>query len=107
MKLVAGFAVFLIRGYQRVLSPLKRVWLGPGAGCRFVPTCSEYALQCFKLQPAHRAAWLSARRIARCHPWGGSGYDPPPGSEAAFPDAIDAAEESDARPKPKSLRDLL
>ncbi len=62
----------LIRFYQGAISP----YIGPS--CRYTPTCSEYALEAFQRHPWWRAAWLTIRRIGRCHPWGGSGYDPVP-----------------------------
>lgn len=62
----------LVRAYQMVLSPL----LGPN--CRFQPTCSAYALQAIKRHGGIRGSWLAVRRIVRCHPWGGSGFDPVP-----------------------------
>ena len=64
----------LIRAYQLVISPL----LGPR--CRFLPTCSEYAAEAFARHGFWRGLCLIIGRIGRCHPWGGSGYDPvPPG----------------------------
>lgn len=65
----------LIRLYRLVLSPL----LGPS--CRFFPTCSEYALVCVERHGALRGAWLTTKRVCRCHPLGGHGYDPPPPHE--------------------------
>lgn len=69
-------AVWLMRGlvhaYRLVLSPL----LGPS--CRFQPTCSEYALDALSRHGAARGSWLTLRRMLRCHPWGGSGWDPVP-----------------------------
>jgi putative membrane protein insertion efficiency factor len=58
---------------------LYRATLGPylGGQCRFTPTCSEYAIGAIEKYGAFRGAWKAARRIARCHPWGGHGYDPP------------------------------
>lgn len=71
-------AIFLIRGYQLLLSPLL------GAHCRFDPTCSSYAIQAIQEHGTVRGSWLAARRIGRCHPWGGHGYDPvPPGPSSA------------------------
>lgn len=64
--------IALIKLYQWILSP----WLG--GQCRFTPTCSAYSLQAFKKYGVFKGLWLTARRIARCHPWGGKGYDPVP-----------------------------
>ena len=61
-----------IRAYQFTLSPIL------GRHCRFMPTCSVYALACFRAHPTHRALWLTTRRVCRCHPLGGKGFDPPP-----------------------------
>jgi putative membrane protein insertion efficiency factor len=61
-----------VRGYRRVLSPLKR------PTCRFVPTCSQYALDALRLHGALRGSWLGLRRICRCHPWREGGFDPVP-----------------------------
>ena len=57
-----------------------RLLLGPllGPRCRFLPTCSEYGLTAVKAHGPWRGGWLALRRIARCHPWGASGYDPVP-----------------------------
>jgi putative membrane protein insertion efficiency factor len=62
----------LIKGYQWVISPIL-----PGT-CRFVPTCSEYAADAVTRHGAAKGGWLALRRILRCHPWGGWGYDPVP-----------------------------
>jgi uncharacterized protein len=67
-----SIAIFLIRGYQLLLSP----WLGNN--CRFQPTCSGYAIEAIRTHGVLRGSWLSGRRIARCHPWGGHGHDPVP-----------------------------
>ncbi len=63
---------FLIRIYQIVVSPLFP------AHCRYWPTCSVYAGQAVRKHGAVSGGWLAIRRLARCHPWGGSGYDPVP-----------------------------
>jgi putative membrane protein insertion efficiency factor len=57
---------------------LYRVTLGPlmGGHCRFQPTCSQYAIDAINTHGPWRGAWMAVKRIARCHPWGGSGYDP-------------------------------
>lgn len=58
-----------VRGYRLVLSP----WVGQG--CRFQPTCSAYALEALEVHGGLKGGWLALRRIARCHPLGGSGID--------------------------------
>lgn len=58
--------------YRRCISPLTP------PSCRFTPTCSEYALQALKKHGAIKGSWLTIKRLLRCHPWGGSGYDPVP-----------------------------
>jgi putative membrane protein insertion efficiency factor len=62
----------VVRAYQLLVSPL----LPPA--CRFLPTCSDYAAEAIERHGALRGAALALRRLARCHPWGGSGYDPVP-----------------------------
>ena len=62
----------LVRFYQLCISPLKP------ATCRFTPTCSSYALQALQKYGPIKGSWLAIKRIAKCHPWGGSGYDPVP-----------------------------
>ena len=61
-----------IKFYQHAISPLT-----PPA-CRFTPTCSQYALDALRLHGPLKGTWLALRRLCRCHPWGGSGYDPVP-----------------------------
>jgi putative membrane protein insertion efficiency factor len=63
----------LIRAYQLVVSPL----LLPS--CRYLPSCSEYAAEAIATHGAPYGAWLALKRLLRCHPWGGSGWDPVPG----------------------------
>lgn len=67
-----------IRFYQRVLNPMLKFTAGPLAGCRYSPTCSHYFLQAVETHGPCRGSWLGLCRIFRCHPWGGSGYDPVP-----------------------------
>ncbi len=49
-----------------------------GPKCRYTPTCSQYALEAFKKYGPFKGCWLAVKRISRCHPWGGHGYDPVP-----------------------------
>jgi hypothetical protein len=70
---------WLIRGYQIVISPVLHRLAGPGAGCRYQPTCSQYFLDALATHGFWRGSWLGIKRIGRCHPWGGYGYDPVPG----------------------------
>ena len=64
--------ILLVRFYQVAISPLKP------PTCRFSPTCSTYALEALKKYGLLKGGRLALRRILRCHPWGGSGYDPVP-----------------------------
>jgi uncharacterized protein len=74
--------VFAIRAYQLTISPTLIFLFGGGAGCRFTPTCSHYAMDAVQAHGALAGGALAARRICRCHPWGGCGHDPVP--KAAF-----------------------
>lgn len=77
-RLLSAIIRLLIRFYQRILSPMLKFAAGPAAGCRFTPTCSNYFLQAVELHGPCRGSWYGISRIFRCHPWGGSGYDPVP-----------------------------
>lgn len=68
----AYWALRLIRLYQRVLSPSL------GRNCRYLPTCSRYAYDAISEHGLLRGGGMAATRIARCNPWGGTGYDPVP-----------------------------
>jgi putative membrane protein insertion efficiency factor len=72
MKLVGAILIGLIRAYQLLLSPYLP------ASCRYHPGCSSYAAAAISLHGPLRGLWFAARRIARCHPWGGMGFDPVP-----------------------------
>jgi putative membrane protein insertion efficiency factor len=66
--------VAVIRAYQLAISPLL------GSRCRFYPSCSQYALEAVTRFGVLRGAWLTGRRLGRCHPWHPGGYDPVPPS---------------------------
>ncbi len=72
-KFVISILVFLIKGYQMVLSP----FLGANK-CRYIPTCSEYAKEALQKHGILKGIWFSMKRILSCAPWGGHGYDPVP-----------------------------
>jgi hypothetical protein len=63
----------LIRSYQLFISPVL-----PAYSCRFLPSCSAYGMEAVERHGAVTGSWLTVRRLLRCHPWGGSGYDPVP-----------------------------
>jgi putative membrane protein insertion efficiency factor len=71
-KFLITIITLFIRFYQVVISPHLRV------ACRYTPTCSEYSLQAFQKYGLIKGFWLTIKRIASCHPWGGSGYAPLP-----------------------------
>ena len=71
-KVLAWPLIQLVRFYRLAISP----WLG--ANCRFDPSCSSYAIEALEVHGILKGSALAARRIGRCHPWGGSGYDPVP-----------------------------
>ncbi len=70
--MIARLLILVARGWQ----------IGPSSilppSCRYAPSCSAYAIEALERYGALKGGWLSARRLARCHPWGGSGYDPVP-----------------------------
>jgi putative membrane protein insertion efficiency factor len=70
--MIARLLILIARGWQlgpsRILPP----------SCRYAPSCSEYAIQAVRKYGAIKGSWLGFKRLMRCHPWGGSGYDPVP-----------------------------
>ena len=70
------FLVSLIRLYKKYLSPLLEYLFGKG--CRFTPTCSEYTIEALERFGTLKGLWMGIKRFLRCHPWGGSGFDPVP-----------------------------
>ncbi len=71
-KLLASFFILLIRIYQGAISP----YLAPS--CRYAPSCSAYGIEAILKYGPFKGGWMALKRIGRCHPWGGSGYDPVP-----------------------------
>ena len=71
-KGLSGFMLALIAFYRNCISPM----LPPT--CRYTPTCSQYAVEAIKKYGPLKGGWLAFKRILRCHPFGGSGYDPVP-----------------------------
>lgn len=73
IKKAAAFPLIVaVKFYQLCISPFTM------SSCRYTPTCSEYALQAIRRYGPLKGSWLAVRRIMRCHPWGGHGYDPVP-----------------------------
>lgn len=70
--------IFAVRVYRLTLSPAQALLFGPAGGCRFTPTCSQYALEAIRTHGALAGSALAVKRIGRCHPWGGCGHDPVP-----------------------------
>ena len=64
--------IVIIKFYQILISPLL------GSNCRFQPTCSKYCMDSLKVWGLFKGLYLSMKRIIKCHPWGGKGYDPVP-----------------------------
>jgi len=69
-KFVSGIMVFLIKVYQRCISPLFP------PTCRFYPTCSQYFIQALEKYGVFKGSYLGIKRILKCHPWNPGGYDP-------------------------------
>lgn len=75
MSPAARLAHLAVRGYRSVTA-------GRPPACRYDPSCSTYALEALERHGARRGTWLTLRRIGRCHPWGGHGWDPVPDGKA-------------------------
>src|SRR5690606_6489901 len=80
LHLIKMLFLLLIRIYQLFISPLL------GANCRYIPTCSQYSKEAIIKYGPFKGGWLSLKSIARCHTWGGHGYDPVP--ENAYPPCL-------------------
>lgn len=73
-----------VRLYRWGLSPATVFVFGSSAGCRFTPTCSQYALEAIATHGALAGSWLALKRLALCHPWGACGHDPVPPPKPKF-----------------------
>lgn len=71
-NLLKKILILFVKFYQKILSPLC-----PGV-CRYTPSCSQYMIEAIETHGILKGVWLGTKRILRCHPWGGSGYDPVP-----------------------------
>src|SRR3954470_8025037 len=78
MNTARKLVLLSLRLYKLLLSPVLHFFGGPMAGCRFEPTCSEYAAEAVALHGVLQGTFLAVRRICRCGPWGGCGHDPVP-----------------------------
>lgn len=77
VSILGKLLVYFVVGYQLVKVPLRSMF-GAVGSCRFTPSCSQYMIQAIQTHGAVRGVWLGLKRIARCHPWGGWGFDPVP-----------------------------
>ncbi len=71
MKIFTRLLIFIVRLYQKFISPLKR-----RSSCRFYPTCSTYTIQALKKYGAIKGGFMAVKRILSCHPFNSGGYDP-------------------------------
>lgn len=78
--LLKKLLILLVKFYQNFISPLF-----PGV-CRYTPSCSQYMIEAIETHGIIKGIWLGTKRILRCHPWGGSGYDPVPAKKIKSPD---------------------
>jgi uncharacterized protein len=81
LNLLQAILIFAIRAYRWMISPAQIFLFGPTGGCRFTPTCSQYAIEAIHSQGVLTGSALAAKRICRCHPWGDCGHDPVPQNE--------------------------
>lgn len=89
--MLRSLMLLVVRFYRRGISPFTP------ASCRYTPTCSAYAEEALERFGALRGGWLALRRIFRCHPWGGFGYDPVPPGPSGEPHLPDSRPENTLR----------
>jgi putative membrane protein insertion efficiency factor len=92
--------LILIRGYKKIVSPTLHLLAGPTSGCRFHPTCSDYAMEALRLHGVGAGSWLAFRRLVKCHPFHAGGVDfvPPP---RALRPRCDRSAATAQRPQPQ------
>jgi len=78
INLTSKFLISIIRFYQIFISPLI------GNNCRYHPTCSEYFIESLKIHGPIKGTILGVKRISKCHPWGGKGFDPVSGKKESW-----------------------
>jgi uncharacterized protein len=104
MKVGRQFIVGGIQVYRWLLSPMKMTLFGTLGRCRYAPACSAYAMEAVARHGVWHGSWLAGRRLCRCHPWGGAGYDPVPeqGTEGG-PTCAPSVVLKDLSPRPKIM----
>lgn len=88
MNLIQQTLILAVRAYRSTLSPAQAVLFGQTLGCRFTPTCSQYAIEAIDRHGAVNGSLLTAKRLCRCHPWGGCGHDPVPETASFAGDSV-------------------
>jgi hypothetical protein len=92
-SLVIHGLLLAIRVYRWTISPAQAFLFGPTGGCRFTPTCSQYAMAAIRAHGGLAGGWLGLKRICRCHPWGDGGHDPVPQNETILLPLLSKREE--------------
>ena len=75
---MSAVVIWVLRGLRALLLPFQSMVSLTPRSCRYEPTCSQYTYTALERHGVFRGGWLAAKRLARCQPWGGSGYDPVP-----------------------------
>jgi hypothetical protein len=81
VNLIQQTLILAVRVYRHTISPAQAFLFGQTEGCRFTPTCSQYASEAIRLHGAAAGSMLAAKRLCRCQPWGNCGHDPVPTAE--------------------------